>query len=101
MSVLFGASCIIGILFMVTFMFIGIWLFITALKAYHQLKYKNFILEKIYQKLDVLSQKHTSNINDEKSNITTSDVMDFLQFENEDLSNTDNIKNFDRKDKSN
>ncbi len=45
MSILFGASCVVAIIFMTTFMFIGIWLFITALKAYRQLKYKNYILE--------------------------------------------------------
>ena len=38
---------------MVLFMFIGIWLFIVALKAYHQLKYKNFILEKIYHLFEI------------------------------------------------
>ena len=42
MSILFGASCVVAIIFMATFMFIGIWLFITALKAYRQLKYKNY-----------------------------------------------------------
>ena len=84
MSILFGASCVVAIIFMATFMFIGIWLFITALKSYRQLKYKNYILEKIYQKLDLI----------------TSDFMDFFGEENEDSSNIDNIKDFDRKDKT-
>ncbi|MGL4773193.1 MAG: hypothetical protein ACRC2K_06445 [Clostridium sp.] len=51
----------IGILFMLTFMFIGIWLFIVALKAYNQLCYKNYILEKIHQRLSSNNNK----LNDE------------------------------------
>lgn len=47
------SALIVGILFMLTFMFIGIWLFIVALKAYNQLCYKNYILEKIYQKISM------------------------------------------------
>lgn len=54
MSILYGATCIVGIIFMLTFMFVGISLFITSLKAFQQLRYKNYILEKIYQKLDTL-----------------------------------------------
>lgn len=54
MKFLTGSVCIIGIIFMITFMFIGIWLFIVALKAYNQLRYKNYILEKISHNLDLL-----------------------------------------------
>ena len=54
MEFLTGSVCIIGIIFMLTFMFIGIWLFIVALKAYNQLRYKNYILEKISHNLDLL-----------------------------------------------
>lgn len=54
MEFLTGLVCIIGIIFMLTFMFIGIWLFIVALKAYNQLRYKNYILEKISHHLDLL-----------------------------------------------
>ena len=57
MSILYGATCVVGIIFMLTFMFVGISLFITALKSFQQLKYKNYILEKIYQKLDILAKK--------------------------------------------
>jgi len=57
MSVLYGATCIVGIIFMLTFMFVGIWLCITASKSFLQLRYKNYILEKIYQKLDTLVKK--------------------------------------------
>ncbi|MDB2092597.1 MAG: hypothetical protein E6423_14810 [Clostridium sp.] len=100
MSILFGASCVVAIIFMVTFMFIGIWLFITALKAYRQLKYKNYILEKIYQKLDFLSQNQSNYVTDDKADLIPSDFMDFFGVENEDSSNIDNIKDFDRKDKT-
>jgi len=58
MSVLFGATCIIGIITMIIFMFIGIWLFIIALKSYNQLRYKNYILEKINQNLSILYEKN-------------------------------------------
>ncbi|MEO2509409.1 hypothetical protein ABHA01_16655 [Clostridium paraputrificum] len=100
MSILFGASCVVAIIFMVTFMFIGIWLFITALKAYRQLKYKNYILEKIYQKLDFLSQNQSNYVTGDKADLITSDFMDFFGAENEDSSSIDNIKDFDRKDKT-
>jgi len=59
MSILYGATCVVGIIFMLTFMFVGIWLFIIALKSFQQLRYKNYILEKIYQKLDILAKKVT------------------------------------------
>ena len=57
MSILYGATCIVGIIFMLTFMFVGISLCVTSLKAFQQLRYKNYILEKIYQKLDILVKK--------------------------------------------
>lgn len=88
MSVLFGATCIIGIVFMLVFMFIGIWLFIVALKAYNQLRYKNYILEKINQSLNNLC---------EKNNMPTEDFNFYDYTNNEDNEETvtsfDNIKN--------
>lgn len=38
---------IVAIIFMLTLIFIGIWSFILFNKCYGQLKYKNYILEKI------------------------------------------------------
>ena len=64
MSVLFGATCIVGIICMIVFMFIGIWLFIVSLKAYNQFKYKNYILEKINQNLSKLSKNNDDSIDD-------------------------------------
>ncbi|MBY0757418.1 hypothetical protein K5V21_18495 [Clostridium sardiniense] len=81
---------IIGILFMLTFMFIGIWLFIIALKAYNQLRYKNYILEKMSQKLDSLC------INKQEYSYE-----DFLHDETPDgftISDLDNVKDFEKRD---
>lgn len=81
---------IIGILFMLTFMFIGIWLFIIALKAYNQLRYKNYILEKMSQKLDTLC------INKQEYSYE-----DFLSDETPDgftISDLDNVKDFEKRD---
>lgn len=72
MSILYGIACVVAIIFMVVFMFIGIWLFLVALKAYKQLRYKNYILEKINQKLGV-SRKTSSN-----GENTTSGEIDIL-----------------------
>ncbi|MDS0528528.1 hypothetical protein NNC19_22890 [Clostridium sp. SHJSY1] len=83
MSYLFGATCIVGITFMVTFMFIGLWLFVVALKAFHNLKYKTFLLEKIYRKLDNFEVKDTNN--------NTSKHLDINDGEN--ISELNNIKN--------
>ncbi|MGG7079234.1 hypothetical protein [Clostridium sardiniense] len=81
---------VIGILFMLTFMFIGIWLFIIALKAYNQLRYKNYILEKMSQKLDTLC------INNQGYSYE-----DFLNDETPDgfnISDLDNVKDFEKRD---
>lgn len=47
---------IIAILFMVTLMFIGIWTFVIANKAYTQVKYKNYLLEKIANRLTIITE---------------------------------------------
>lgn len=88
MTILYGIACVIAIIFMVVFMFIGIWLFIVALKAYKQLRYKNYILEKINQKLDVV---HKSAFNNEES--STSEEANDL--------NHINISDFEKLDKNN
>lgn len=89
MAFLFGAACIIAMIFMVVFMFIGIWLFIVALKAFRQLKYKNYILEKIYQKLD----HNYDNIN----STLTEDFDEFFDLEKADNSvDFPNVKNHDK-----
>lgn len=47
---------IITILFMLTLMFIGIWSFILANKSYNQLKYKNYLLEKVASQLAIMTE---------------------------------------------
>lgn len=50
---MFIALEIIGILFMLTFILIGIWSFIILNKVYGQLKYKNYLIEKINHNLTI------------------------------------------------
>lgn len=52
----------VGILFMISFMIIGIWSFIIYNKMYRCKRIENYILEKIYQHLCNLNQtnKYTS-----------------------------------------
>lgn len=47
---------IIAIIFMLVFIFIGIWSFIIANKAYSQAKYKNYLLEKISNQLSLVAE---------------------------------------------
>lgn len=62
---------IITILFMLTLIFIGIWSFIIANKAYNQLKYKNYLLEKIASHLAILTEKSLNDENTNKENSQT------------------------------
>lgn len=91
MTFLVGLVSIIGILFMLTFMFIGIWLFIIALKAYNQLRYKNYILEKISQKLDALY------IN--KSNYSYDDFLNEESSEDFNIYDLEKVKDFEKKER--
>ncbi|MCR6514866.1 MAG: hypothetical protein ACRDCB_14420 [Clostridium sp.] len=76
MSFIIGATSIIGIIFMLTFMFIGIWLFIIALKTFSQIRYKNYILEKINQNLSIIAKR--SKITDLKFK-SEEDEEDYIQ----------------------
>lgn len=93
MSILLGATCIVGILFMATFMFIGIWLFIVALKAFQQMKYNNYILEKIYEKLDVISINTASCSNETIIDENKSSINSFDLDTQENISEFENLKN--------
>jgi hypothetical protein len=62
---------IIGILSMLTFVFIGIWSFIIFNKIYGQLKYKNYLIEKINHNL-FLTNKSEDNKNIEDANADAS-----------------------------
>ena len=46
---------IIAILSMLTFMFIGIWGFILLIKIFNQLRYKNYLMEKLIHTTSRLS----------------------------------------------
>ena len=74
---------IISIIFMLIAMFIGIWGFILMMKIYNQLKYRNYILEKLSQNVYmltskihevdgsiILTDKDSANINEAITNIT-------------------------------
>jgi len=60
---------IMSIIFMLTLMFIGIWGFILMIKMYNQLKYRNYILEKLSQNVYML----TSKIHENEGSITFTD----------------------------
>lgn len=53
---------IMGILAMCTFMFIAIWGFILLHRLYNQIKYTNYLLEKLSEHVFMLSHK-TNTIN--------------------------------------
>ena len=48
----------IAILSMLVFMFIGIWGFILLIKIFNQLRYKNYLMEKLIQNISNLSLNH-------------------------------------------
>lgn len=89
MSILIWTTCTLGILFMSILSFASIWIVVLSTKAFRQMKYKNYILEKIYSKIDT------------KPHINTSEVESTLHLDKEDTtSSIDNLKNFDIKNKA-
>ncbi|MBW6410526.1 hypothetical protein [Clostridium weizhouense] len=96
MEFLTGAFFIVGILFMCVFMFIGIWLFVVALKAHSQLRYHNYILEKICEKLSNLSNITPGG---ELKNNNYDSIKDDIPEINE--NNSYNISSFDKTEKFN
>lgn len=98
MEYLFGAFAIVSIIFMCVFMFLGIWLFVVALKSFRQQRYNNYILEKIYQKISKISDNLSEDSNknnysyligeedfdivDDKNNPKIDNVTDFNKQEN-------------------
>jgi len=51
---------ILGILSMLTIMFVAIWGFIVAKQTYAQMKYQNYLLEKLTQNIYMLVQNNVS-----------------------------------------
>ncbi|WP_040212405.1 hypothetical protein [Clostridium polynesiense] len=66
---------IIGILFMLTFMFVGIWGFILANQAYSQLRYQNYLLEKLTQNVYMLTCKKDEKASETANNKTSQDEL--------------------------
>ncbi|MDZ4993127.1 hypothetical protein GNF80_09110 [Clostridium perfringens] len=71
---------VIAILFMLTMMFLGIWSFIIANKAYRQIKYKNYLLEKIAHNISLIRNKEKifDNLNDMNDSVSYSEMKENL-----------------------
>lgn len=98
MTYLLGACAIVGIVFMCVFMFLGIWLFVAALKSFRQQRYNNYILEKIYQKLSKISDSLSSDSDNDYSYLMGEEDFDFKEKSD---NNIDNITSFNKHEKFN
>ena len=99
MEFLTGAFLIVSIVFMCVFMFIGIWSFVVYLKSYRQKRYQNYILEKISQKLSLISDNIDKSDKDNKYAYLTGDE-DF-EFSDNEIDNLDNITDLSTQEKFN
>lgn len=99
MEFLTGAFLIVLIVFMCVFMFIGIWSFVVYLKSYRQKRYQNYILEKISQKLSLISDNIDNSDKDSKYAYLTGDE-DF-EFSDNEIDNLDNITDLSTQEKFN
>ncbi|WP_394903203.1 hypothetical protein [Clostridium butyricum] len=99
MEFLTGAFLIVSIVFMYVFMFIGIWSFVVYLKSYRQKRYQNYILEKISQKLSLISDNIDNSDKDSKYAYLTGDE-DF-EFSDNEIDNLDNITDLSTQEKFN
>lgn len=96
MDFLIGAFLIVGMLFMCTFMFIGIWSFIIHIKNYRQTRYQNYILEKMHQKLSSISD-NISNSNDKNNDYAyLTGEEDIVELNDDDKAN--NITDFNKQE---
>lgn len=99
MEFLTGAFLIVSIVFMCVFMFIGIWSFVVYIKSYRQKRYQNYILEKISQKLSLISDNIDNSDKDSKYAYLTGDE-DF-EFSDNEIDNLDNITDLSTQEKFN
>ncbi|WP_294379444.1 hypothetical protein [uncultured Clostridium sp.] len=97
MEFLTGAFLIVSMVFMSIFMFIGIWCFIVYIKSYKQKRYQNYILEKINQKLSLISDNMDINENNDKYAYLTGEE-DF-EFSEDKPDKFDNIAHFNKHEK--
>lgn len=81
---------VIAILFMLTMMFLGIWSFVIANKAYRQIKYKNYLLEKIAHNISLIRNKEKifDNLNDMNDSVSYSEMKENL-LDKEDMTKPD------------
>lgn len=79
---------IVGILFMLSFMFIGIWSFIIFLKIYKNQRINNYLLDKINKSISSL------NLNNNESVVDSLDFDDSF-LDNNNLDSTNNIIKMD------
>lgn len=84
---------------MCIFIFIGIWSFVIYIKSYRQKSYQNYILEKINQKLSLISDNIDNSEKDTKYDYLTVD--EYLKFSENKNKNIDNTTNFITKEKTN
>ena len=81
---------IVGILFMLSFMFIGIWAFIIFLKIYKNQRVNNYLLDKINKSISSL------NLNNNESVVDSLDFdFDDSFLDNNNLDSTNNVIKMD------
>lgn len=74
---------VVGILSMLTFMFIGIWGFIILKQTYSQLKYRNYLLEKLNHNI--------SGIGNSDISVSCKEDTEDLNLDNSETENTTDI----------
>ncbi|MBM6860702.1 hypothetical protein H9X78_09430 [Clostridium saudiense] len=81
---------IVGILFMLSFMFIGIWSFIIFLKIYKNQRINNYLLDKINKSISSLK------LNTDENVVDSLDLnFDDSFFDNNNLDSTNNVIKMD------
>lgn len=71
---------VVAILFMLIMIFLGIWSFVIANKAYRQIKYKNYLLEKIAHNISLIRNKEKifDNLNAMDDSVSYSEIKENL-----------------------
>ena len=84
----------VAIIFMICFMFIGIWSFIIFIKMFKNQRIQNFLLEKINTSISSLekSYKNTKNLDNDISVDTDFNFDNFLDEDDNIIKSDDNVK---------
>ena len=84
----------VAIIFMICFMFIGIWSFIIFIKMFKNQRIQNFLLEKIITSISSLekSYKNTKNLDNDISVDTDFNFDNFLDEDDNIIKFDDNVK---------